>query len=384
MTIVGFIGLGAMGLPMAKNIHKKLCQQEQDAHESEASTKKDQHHRMYVYDVNTESVQSFLESCNHPKEEGEQQDGEQQEGTGTTISVTVLEASSPREIGEYCDVIITMLPNDAILKQVVTCQEIGLLAGIGKSVSSSSTETKTEVAKIHISCSTVHPDTSRELSKLHLSQDQQSYYIGAPIFARADGVAQRAASFVVGCENSVALEQAMPWLDAMAMSIYKFGDNKDAGAGNVVKLCGNYMIATAIESCAEACSLAENNGLDRVDVMDMLTSTIFDCLIYKGYGMRTAHRQHIPGQPMVGQGFQLSLGLKDISLTKDVADKTKTPMPFLSTLQNRFITSENQGRGQMDWSALGLLASEEAGVDVSAWLPGGGKAVDAGDSIAPV
>jgi 3-hydroxyisobutyrate dehydrogenase-like beta-hydroxyacid dehydrogenase len=144
------------------------------------------------------------------------------------------------------------------------------------------------------------------------------------------------------------------------------------------------MIAAAIESCAEACALATGSGLDQVAVMDMLTSTIFDCLIYKGYGMRTAHRQHIPGQPLVGPGFGLALGLKDVRLARNVAAQSNTPLPLASLLEDRFVASAAKGRSALDWSALALLSAEDAGQDVSAWLPGGAQAAAAGDPTAPV
>jgi 3-hydroxyisobutyrate dehydrogenase-like beta-hydroxyacid dehydrogenase len=327
---VGFIGLGAMGLPMALNVKKRLAEG----------------YDLYVYDVDPTSVLAAVQQ-------------------GGAIPTT-----SPAEMGSITDVVITMLPNDKVLRNVVCDATTGLLSS------------KSNFHGIHIGCSTVHPDTSRELASLHKERNKTSIYIGSPVFARADGVAHRAASMVVG-GDAEAIEKVRPVLESMAMGIYTFGKN-DAGAGNVVKLCGNFMIGAAIESCAEACSLAEKSGLDRVDVMDMLTSTIFDCLIYKGYGMRTAHRQHIPGQPLVGPGFQLDLGLKDISLTNSVAQQVQAPMPFCSVLQERFLASQAKGRGDMDWSAMGLLASEEAGIDVSAWLPGGKNAVDAGDSVAPM
>jgi hypothetical protein len=53
--------------------------------------------------------------------------------------------------------------------------------------------------------------------------------------------------------------------------------------------------------------------------MRMLNTTIFDCLIYKGYGDRVAQRSHEPGEPLVGPGFQLELGLKDVTLALDGA-----------------------------------------------------------------
>ena len=136
-----------------------------------------------------------------------------------------------------------MVPNDKVLRDVVSNPETGLLDTL---------------KGVHISCSTIHPDTARELATMHAANGSQ--YVGAPIFARADGVAARLASFVVGGAEA-AVQRALPLLEANSNGIFRFGE--DAGAGNVVKLCGNYMIASAIESCSEALSLAEKSGLDR-------------------------------------------------------------------------------------------------------------------------
>jgi len=105
--------------------------------------------------------------------------------------------------------------------------------------------------------------------------------VGAPVFARPDGFEKRQAYFVVGGTDSRAIEEAQPILLSTGSQVFEFG-NEDAGAGSVVKLCGNFLIASAIESIGEALALAENQGLDRVKVMKMFSATIFDCLIYEG------------------------------------------------------------------------------------------------------
>lgn len=87
---------------------------------------------------------------------------------------------------------------------------------------------------------------------------------------------------------SDALANATALLEPSNGKVFPFGS--DPGAGNVTKLCGNFLIAATIESLAESLALAEANGVDRVAVKDMLTSTIFDCLIYKGYGQRVSER----------------------------------------------------------------------------------------------
>ena len=81
-------------------------------------------------------------------------------------------------------------------------------------------------------------------------------------------------------------------------------------------------------------------------------------------------RSHVPGEPLVGPGFQLDLGLKDVTLALDVAHKAAAPMPLASLLHDRFLAASARGRGKMDWSALALSNAEDAGVDVSdALLP---------------
>ena len=70
----------------------------------------------------------------------------------------------------------------------------------------------------------------------------------------------------------------------------------------------------------------------------------------------------------MGPGFALSLGLKDITLALSLSHSVHAPMPFASVLHDRLLASVAKGRGGMDWSALALVAGEEAGVDVSPWL----------------
>lgn len=143
-------------------------------------------------------------------------------------------------------------------------------------------------------------------------------------------------------------------------NIFDFGN--DAGAANVVKLSGNFLIASTIQSLAEALALAENNGLDRKQVSQMFTSTIFDCIIYNGYGQRVSERDHVPG------GFSLELGLKDVSLVCDTAFKSKVPMPIASLLRDKWLASFAKGRGDIDWSGVALSTSEDSGIDISKCL----------------
>merc|ERR1719461_2345858 len=113
---------------------------------------------------------------------------------------------------------------------------------------------------------------------------------------------------------------------------------------------------------AEALALGEAHGVDRVQLMQILNSTIFDCLIYKGYGQRVSERDHAP---YPDAHFGLELGAKDINLVLQAAKQGKSPMPIASLLDQRFLTAVAKERNEMDWSAIGLNSSEDSGIDVS-------------------
>jgi len=297
---VGVIGIGAMGTPMVENF-------------LEAGK------AVFVFDVSKEAV-------------------------AKAVAKGAVAADSPKDMVSKTKTIVSIVPNDAVLKKIAIENDDAILKAEDCS------------GLVHISCSTVSPATSRQVAPVHTQKGAE--FVGAPIFARADGVKRKEASFVVGGAPD-AVKRAKEILDLTSNRVFVFGE--DAGAGNVVKLCGNFMIASAIESSAEALTLAEKNGLDRSAVMEMLSSTIFDCLIYKGYGMRVAKRQHTPGEELVGPGFQLDLGGKDIDLVLGCGKESNVPMPFASVLRDRFLAGKAKGRGKMDWSAISLQVSEDAG-----------------------
>lgn len=127
---------------------------------------------------------------------------------------------------------------------------------------------------LHISCSTVSPHTSRQLAEAHKAANVD--FVAAPIFARPENMRDGQASFVLSGDVD-ALDAAETVLVSAAprQRIFRFGG--DPGAANVVKLTGNFFIGASINVMAEGLALAEANGVDRNEVMDMLRSTIFDC-----------------------------------------------------------------------------------------------------------
>ena len=194
------------------------------------------------------------------------------------------------------------------------------------------------------------------------------------MFARPDGLARKQATFnVSGSSKGVAVAKEL--LTCTSTAIYEFGT--DPGAANVVKLCGNFLIASAIESMAESLALAEKNGVDRTAVMKMLNSTIFDCLIYRGYGRfdliysvslrfhtqvlghRVSENDHTPYE---NAHFSLELGRKDVGLVRELAKQSGCEMPFCDKLYERFSQAFIAGKGSLDWSAINLDVRELSGL----------------------
>lgn len=310
---VGFVGVGHMGSKMAFNISQD-CLGDQEA--------------VMVYDRNSEIVESAVSSSNG-----------------------MLVGASMDEIMSECDVVFSMLPNDLAVSSV--CAEL---------------LEKGKEGMTHISCSTVSPVTSRRLADEFRAANKT--LVAAPVFARPDGVAKKQCVWMIaGDEKGRAI--AEHYLSHSGR-VVDYG--ADTGASNIVKLCGNFLIASTIEAVSESMALAEKHGVDRESVMELLSSSIFDCLIYKGYGDRVSTRDHRPG------GFSLELGLKDVKLVHETAQQADVPMPFCSTLVDRFTSSKARGRGDFDWSAIGLSVAEDAGIDVKKDVDWNRERVDRGET----
>jgi 3-hydroxyisobutyrate dehydrogenase-like beta-hydroxyacid dehydrogenase len=124
---------------------------------------------------------------------------------------------------------------------------------------------------------------------------------------------------------------------------------------NLVKLSGNFLIASVIEALGEALALVSKAGIDRVNYIDLLTNTLFGAPVYKTYGKLIAEEHYTP------PGFKAELGHKDVRLALKAAQDLKVPMPLASLISDRFLTLLASRGGDLDWSALALLAKRDAG-----------------------
>ncbi len=203
----------------------------------------------------------------------------------------------------------------------------------------------------HISMSTVSVALSKKLAEEHSKREHQ--YIAAPVFGRPEA-AEAGKLFVVAAGDESAIERCKPLLETLGQRVFVVGNKPEMA--NVVKLSGNFLIASVIESLGEAIALTRKYGIDPHNYVAFLTNSLFAAPVYKTYGGIIAEEKYKPA------GFKLRLGLKDVRLVLAAAESVDTPLPFASMLRDHMLTAIGRGMEDMDWSSTAKLAAENAGL----------------------
>jgi 3-hydroxyisobutyrate dehydrogenase-like beta-hydroxyacid dehydrogenase len=141
----------------------------------------------------------------------------------------------------------------------------------------------------------------------------------------------------------------------MGQKTWPVGD--DPVRANVVKIGGNFMIASAIETMGEATALAKAYGVETATFLDILTSTLFASPVFKGYGGIIAEQRYKPA------GFPLPLGFKDVGLALAASESARVPMPFAGVLRDSFLDALAQGDPDMDWASVAEVPHRRARLD---------------------
>jgi 3-hydroxyisobutyrate dehydrogenase-like beta-hydroxyacid dehydrogenase len=253
-----------------------------------------------------------------------------------------LGASVAASVKEACrtEVLFTMVADDAALEALVF-GEGGILASLPR-------------GSAHLSLSTISVALSDRLAAAHAKEGQG--YLSAPVFGRPEAAEAGRLSVVAAGEDAL-VQKCRPLFDAMGPKFFFVGDRPSQA--NVVKLAGNFLIATVLESLAEVLTFARKSGVDAGALMEFLTSSLFNAPVYKIYGELIAKSKHEPA------GFLLPLGLKDVRLVLQAAEAVNVPMPIASVLRDRFLTAMARGNQDKDWSVIGRVAAEDAGLTQS-------------------
>src|SRR5271166_532201 len=126
---------------------------------------------------------------------------------------------------------------------------------------------------------------------------------------------------------------------------------------NLVKLAANVLTATTLECMGEVLALMRKGGVDAHLAFDVLTNSLFDSRIHKSYGEKIVEGRYSP------PGMTAPLAVKDLRLALAEAEREAVPMPAASLVHDRLVAMVARGWAELDWSALGLLAAVDAGLD---------------------
>jgi 3-hydroxyisobutyrate dehydrogenase-like beta-hydroxyacid dehydrogenase len=258
---------------------------------------------------------------------------------GRSSALIELGAHEAANIAGVCDgeAVITMLADDDAASGIAL-GEGGLTTNLRKGA-------------IHLSMSTISVELSKRLAQAHEKAGQR--YIAAPVFGRPD-MAAAAKLFIVCAGDPATIDACQPLFRAMGQKAFPMGN--EPSAANLVKLSGNFLLASAIEALGEAVALTSKAGIDPHAYVEFLTSTVFNLPVYKIYGGLIAEGKFEPA------GFAAPLGFKDIRLALAAAEGLRVPMPLGSLLHDRFLSLLAQGGERLDWSAIGGLAAQDAGL----------------------
>src|SRR5271165_4997606 len=204
---------------------------------------------------------------------------------------------------------------------------------------------------VHISMSTISVALSQRLAAEHAKRGQ--HYVAAPVFGRPEAAAA-AKLFIAAAGDASVIERCQPIFDAVGQRTFVVGPKPEMA--NVVKLSGNFLISSVVESLGEAVALTRKYGIDPHAYIDFLTSTLFSAPVYKTYGGIIADERYNPA------GFRMRLGLKDIRLVLAAAEAVDVPMPTASLVRDTVLSAIGHGMEDLDWSSIARHAAENAGL----------------------
>ena len=277
---IGLIGLGIMGKPMAKNLLKAG-------------------YNLTVNDLNRASVDEVV-ACG-------------------------AKAASNAEIGEQCDVVLTMVPNSPQVKAVMLGED-GVAAHM-------------RPGTVFIDMSSINPVASKEIAAELAKKNIEM--LDAPVSGGEPKAVDGTLSFMVGGKQEV-FDAYKPMLEAMGASVVRCGE---VGAGNTTKLANQIVVACNIQALAEALTLAKMAGVDPELVFQAIRGGLAGSTVMEAKAPMMMAGNDKPG-------FKIDLHIKDLNNALDCAHTVGSPLPMTAGVQEVLQWLHNQGCGQDDHSSI--------------------------------
>jgi 2-hydroxy-3-oxopropionate reductase len=287
---IGFIGLGIMGRPMARNLLAAGF-------------------RVTVLDVVPAAVEELA-------------------AAGATAG------SSPRQVAAETDILITMLPDSPEVREVYLGQD-GAFEAL-------------RPGWLAIDMSSIAPSLARVLAAR--AQASGAEAIDAPVSGGDKGAIAGTLSIMVG-GSEAAFERARPILEVVGSTIVHVGP---AGAGQVVKVCNQVVVAVVIEAVSEALVLGERAGVDPARIADVLQGGLAATRVLE---MRRDKFLSGSFEP----GFRIRLHLKDLKNAAELARDTGVALPAAAVVEQLMRAAAAGGRADDDHSALITVLQDLAG-----------------------
>lgn len=288
---VGFIGLGKMGRGMALNLCKKGF-------------------KLVVYDINEQAVKDL-------------------------VSAGAQRGQSAADVSRDVDVVITMLPNSAIVQDVIAGPD-GILA-------------HARAKTIVMDMSTVAPEVTDQLAQAAIQKGMS--FIDAPVGRLASHADRGESLFMVG-SSEADFRRVKPLLEAMGTAIYHCGA---PGTGTRTKLVNNYLAIVSCHLNAEALTLSQKFGLSLEKTLDVIYGTTAT----NGQLKMAWSTKVLKGD--IEPGFTIDLAHKDLTLIIEAANSIKVPVPAAAAAREAYSTARARGYGAKDFSGMGDAWCELAG-----------------------
>ena len=293
MMKIGLIGLGIMGKPMAKNMLKAG-------------------YDLTVSDLNKAAVDEIVAAG--------------------------AKNASNREIGETCDVVMTMLPNSPHVKSVMLTPETGVVNYM-------------KAGQVFIDMSSINPVASKEIAAALAEKGVEM--LDAPVSGGEPKAIDGTLSFMVGGKQNI-FDQYKPLLETMGASVVRCGE---VGAGNTTKLANQIIVACNIQAVAEAFTLAQKAGVDPELVFQAIKGGLAGSTVMNAKGPMMMEGNDKPG-------FKIDLHIKDLNNALDCAHTVGAPVPMTAEVQEILQWLHNNGCGQNDHSAIAKYYEHLTGIKI--------------------
>ena len=290
---IGLIGLGIMGKPMAKNILKAGYSD------------------LLVSDLNKAAVDEVV--------------------------AVGAKAATNKEIGESCDVIMTMLPNSPHVKSVMLGDE-----GVANYMRPNS---------VFIDMSSINPLASKEIAAVLAEKNIEM--LDAPVSGGEPKAIDGTLSFMVGGKQET-FDKYKSLLETMGASVVRCGE---VGAGNTTKLANQIVVACNIQAVAEAFTLAQKAGVDPHLVFAAIRGGLAGSTVMDAKGPMMMEGNDKPG-------FKIDLHIKDLNNALDCAHSVGSPVPMTAAVQEVLQWLHNNDCGQNDHSAIAKYYQKLTGIEI--------------------